>query len=134
MLIIYDFSIQMHGYFGKKQYADMAPDRFTMKFSNDLCLIVPSEQCSSTYHFRRNSKSSLSLYVLKCLFGVIYANFLIRVYKGSHFSAQIVSFCYTIPCFIQNMLKIGEKRCHSQQIELRMCKKYFTDLWILSHL
>ena len=59
---------------------------------------VLSSPCSSQY-FRRISKSSPSLLVLKCLFVVIFASFLIRGYKGSHFSAQIVSFCYTIALF-----------------------------------
>ncbi len=36
-----------------------------------------------------------SLQELKCLFSIIFANYLIREYKSSHFSTSIVSFCYT---------------------------------------
>jgi hypothetical protein len=45
---------------------------------------------------------------------------LIRGYKVSHFSAQIVSFCYTTAFFRQNLLKIRAKQQIDALLSIKM--------------
>jgi len=57
--------------------------------SRKIRSLPPTATAYSILYIRRNSRSSPSLQELKCLFGVIFANFLIFGYKGRIYSAKI---------------------------------------------
>ena len=89
---------------------------FRCGFFYSNILFLCETPCSMQYS-RRNSISSPSLEELKCLFGAIFANYLIRGYNGTNNHRETQSYLF-LSYYI-----VGRKRkCYRRELRLRSTK------------